>query len=97
LAGLTTVPTFAPESYTIYEKYQGYEEIHSKEAETKTFKIHHGRGMHYQADYVARSIRDGKLECEHCDHAESRIVMQVFDKVRDQGGYVGKHSMARKG
>jgi hypothetical protein len=52
--------------------------------------------MHYQADSVARCIRDGKLECELCDHEESRIVMKTFDVVREQGGYVVKEGKASK-
>ncbi len=57
--------------------------------ETKHFPLAEGRGMAYQADGVARSIRDGKLENETCDLTESLIVQKVFDEVRKQGGYKG--------
>jgi hypothetical protein len=91
-------PTFAPQSYIIYPKSSEKNEPtpQSTEGEKKEFPIHHGRGMHYQADYVARSIRDGKTECELCDLDESRIVMQVFDEVRKQGKYVVKEGKAGK-
>ncbi len=41
--------------------------------------------MHYQADEVARCIRDGKLESERMTHEESRIVQSWFDEVRRAG------------
>lgn len=50
--------------------------------------------MNYQADECARRIRDGHLESERCGWEESRIVMDVFDKVREQGGYVVKKGKA---
>jgi hypothetical protein len=46
---------------------------------------------------VARCIRDGKLESERCNLAESRIVQSVFDEVRKQGGYLGGNAKGKAG
>lgn len=47
-----------------------------------------GGGWHFQADEVARCIRDGKKESEIWSHQKMVLVMEVFDEVRRQGGYV---------
>ncbi|KIY53279.1 NAD(P)-binding protein [Fistulina hepatica ATCC 64428] len=47
-----------------------------------------GGGWHFQADEVARCIRDGKLESGLWSHEKSLLEMRVFDEVRRQGGYV---------
>lgn len=45
-----------------------------------------GRGMYYEADEVARCLRDGKLESEGMPWEESLVIMEVMDEVRRQGG-----------
>lgn len=55
--------------------------------EKKSFEIP-GGGWHYQADEVARCIRDGKIESDVWSHDKSLLLMDVFDEVRKQGGYV---------
>ena len=50
-------------------------------SETKEFS-YIGGGLHFQADEVARCIRDGKLECSEWGHDKSLLVMRVFDEVR---------------
>ena len=47
-----------------------------------------GKGWHFQADEVARCVRDGKLESELWGHDKSLLEMDIFDEVRKQGGYV---------
>jgi predicted dehydrogenase len=93
-------PTYRPEGFTIVERPSS---AAPKEGEVPAVKrIRYdcpipetdGRGMQYQADEVARCIRDGKKESERCDLAESRIVMHVFDEVRRQGGYPVKEGKA---
>jgi predicted dehydrogenase len=54
--------------------------------EKKEFS-HVGGGWHYQADEVARCIRDGKLESELWSLDKSILAMEVFDQVRQQNGY----------
>ena len=50
-------------------------------SETKEFS-YIGEGLHFQADEVARCIRDGKLESSEWGHDKSLLVMRVFDEVR---------------
>ncbi|KAJ7355601.1 hypothetical protein DFH08DRAFT_503820 [Mycena albidolilacea] len=47
-----------------------------------------GHGMHFEADEVARCIKDGKSESTLWGHGKSLLEMTVFDEVRKQGGYV---------
>ena len=49
--------------------------------ETKEFS-YIGEGLHYQADEVARCIRDGKLESSEWGHDKSLLEMKVFDEVK---------------
>ncbi|KAJ5766884.1 uncharacterized protein N7511_004500 [Penicillium nucicola] len=44
------------------------------------------RGMFWEADEVARCLRDGKLESEGLPWDESIAIMEVMDQVRQQGG-----------
>ncbi|EPS27425.1 D-xylose 1-dehydrogenase (NADP(+)) [Penicillium oxalicum] len=45
-----------------------------------------GHGMFWEADEVARCLRDGKLESEGLPWEESIVIMEVMDEVRRQGG-----------
>ena len=60
--------------------------------ESKRFEVpvHPGGGMHYEADEVARCIRDGKKESERMPWDESRIVQGWFDEIRKNGDTVLK-------
>ncbi len=70
-------PIFCSPSFTVqYFDSQG----DVVREETKTFK-YTGGGWHYEADEVARCIRDGKLESDLWGHEKSIIVMETFDKV----------------
>jgi hypothetical protein len=40
-----------------------------------------GFGWHFQADEVARCVRDGKLESELWGHDKSLVEMEIFDEV----------------
>ena len=53
--------------------------------------------MHYEADEVARCIRDGKLESQRMPLAESRIVQGWFDQVRKAGDTVLKNAKGTAG
>lgn len=46
------------------------------------------RGMNWEADEVARCLRDGKLESSTMDHEESLVIMKTMDEIRKQGGLV---------
>ncbi|KAJ5875719.1 uncharacterized protein N7473_013066 [Penicillium subrubescens] len=45
-----------------------------------------GHGMAWEADEVARCLRDGKVESEGMPWEESIAIMEVMDEVRRQGG-----------
>ncbi|KAJ5443660.1 D-xylose 1-dehydrogenase (NADP(+)) [Penicillium daleae] len=47
-----------------------------------------GHGMFWEADEVARCLRDGKLESDGLPWEESIVIMEVMDEVRRQGGLV---------
>ncbi|CEJ54708.1 Putative Catalytic activity: dimeric dihydrodiol dehydrogenases [Penicillium brasilianum] len=47
-----------------------------------------GHGMFWEADEVARCLRDGKVESEGMPWEESIVIMEVMDEVRRQGGLV---------
>jgi len=83
--GTITVPApiFAPKEFTvIYSALLGQEE-------TETFKLEwEGGGWHFQADEVARCVRDGKLQSTYWGWEKSTLEMEIFDEVRKQGGYV---------
>jgi predicted dehydrogenase len=44
-----------------------------------------GHGMFWEADEVARCLRDGKLQSETLDWDESILIMETMDEVRRQG------------
>jgi len=46
-----------------------------------------GGGWHFQADEVARSVREGKIESDKWTWELSKTEMGIFDEVRKQGGY----------
>lgn len=43
------------------------------------------RGMFWEADEVARCLHDGKLESEGLPWDESIVIMEIMDKVQQQG------------
>ncbi|PAV20366.1 dimeric dihydrodiol dehydrogenase [Pyrrhoderma noxium] len=55
--------------------------------EVREFPIQ-GMGLHWEADAVARDLRDGKIESERMPHEETLLELAIFDEVRRQGGYV---------
>lgn len=72
-------PIYRPLSFTVqYFDKPGSGNIVREE--TKTFS-HSGGGWFYEADEVARCIRDGKLESETWGHDKSLLLMDVFDEV----------------
>ena len=45
-----------------------------------------GHGMYWEADEVARCLRDGKLESDGIPWEESLLIMETMDEIRRQGG-----------
>ncbi|KAE8336995.1 hypothetical protein BDV24DRAFT_140635 [Aspergillus arachidicola] len=75
-------PAFRPERYRIVPKGEG--EVKEVECSFPG----DGKGMYWEADEVARCLRDGKLESDSMPWEESIIIMEVMDEVRRQGGLV---------
>ncbi|KAL4875568.1 hypothetical protein BJY04DRAFT_161844 [Aspergillus karnatakaensis] len=73
-------PAFRPEVYRIIPLKGG--EVKEKKFTFPT----NGRGMYYEADEVARCLRDGKLESEGLPWEESIVIMDVMDEARRQNG-----------
>ncbi|BCS24795.1 Gfo/Idh/MocA family protein [Aspergillus puulaauensis] len=74
-------PAFRPTAYRIIPQ-KGEGEIKEKRF---TFPSD-GRGMYYEADEVARCLRDGKLESDTLSLEESIVIMDVMDEARKQNG-----------
>ena len=73
-------PLHRPSAFTVeyFDKPGSGNVVNS---ETKEFS-YAGVGLHFQADEVARCIRDGKLESSEWGHDKSLLEMKVFDEVR---------------
>jgi predicted dehydrogenase len=77
-------PIYCPQKFTVQ-----YHDDAGKVVKEETRTIEHvGGGWHFQADEVARCVRDGKLESGLWTHEKSLLVMEVFDDVRRSGGYI---------
>jgi hypothetical protein len=50
--------------------------------------VNEKRGLWWEADEVARCVRDGRAESQHMPLAESVVMMKVMDEARRQGGLV---------
>ncbi|KAJ6097961.1 hypothetical protein N7499_002335 [Penicillium canescens] len=74
-------PAFRPESYRIVPKKGG-----GDVREVQCPFPNNGHGMFWEADEVARCLRDGKKESEGLPWDESIVIMEVMDEVRKQGG-----------
>jgi len=70
-------PICRPSSYTI--------QLHGQEPVQHDFQIP-GQGMHWEADFSARSVARGEVESSILPHVESVEIMKVMDKVREIGG-----------
>ena len=82
---LVSAPIYCPKKFTVqYFDKPGGE--HVVKEEKQEFK-YEGGGWHFQADEVARCVRDGKLESGLWTHDKSLLEMEVFDEVRRQGDY----------
>ncbi|KAL0577517.1 hypothetical protein V5O48_004458 [Marasmius crinis-equi] len=80
-------PIYCPSSFTVtyLDKENGKNRVVKEE---KRFFEYVGVGWHFQADEVARCVRDGKIESDVWTHQKSLLQMEIFDEVRRQGGYV---------
>lgn len=81
-------PAFCPKAYRIIHKKPD-DGSEAKEVEEIACEIPGGaKGFCFEADEVARCVRDGKLESEGLPLSESLEIMRVMDAVRKEGGVV---------
>ncbi|KAG5338897.1 hypothetical protein C0989_005623 [Termitomyces sp. Mn162] len=78
-----SAPIYCPKEYRVTYFGQDGQII---QEERKVFQ-YVGGGWHFQADEVARCVRDGKKESALWGHNKSLLEMEIFDEVRRQGGY----------
>jgi hypothetical protein len=82
-------PIYRPTEYSIH--------FHDRERPSERHVVDiPGKGMHWQADATARGIRmnlvnfidvgDGKLESDTLPVAETVLIMEIMDRVREIGG-----------
>ena len=78
-------PLYCPKSYTVqYFERPGSGKIQREE--TTHFEVI-GGGWHFQADEVARCVRDGKLESPVWGHDKTLLEMEIFDEVNARVHY----------
>ncbi|WVR07379.1 hypothetical protein IAU60_004420 [Kwoniella sp. DSM 27419] len=79
--------TSRPQKYTIRllvdPSKEGYDH-HPDQVVDMSFG---GFGLYWEADAVARCLRDGKKECEGMTWAETEMTMGYFDQIRKEGEY----------
>ncbi|KAF7316640.1 GFO-IDH-MocA domain-containing protein [Mycena chlorophos] len=80
-------PIYVPKSFKVSVFGTGPGERNKIVREEEKMFDYIGRGMHFQADEVARCIREGRKESALWGHEKSLLEMAVFDEVRKQGGY----------
>ncbi|ADV22727.1 Conserved hypothetical protein [Cryptococcus gattii WM276] len=78
--------TSRPQKYT-FRKFLNPEEEDGKYEDETIDMSFGGFGLYWEADAVARCLRDGLKECPSMPHAETTMTMEIFDKVRKEGGY----------
>jgi hypothetical protein len=80
-AGNIVIPSgiYRPQSFTVqwFDKPGSGKVVRE---ETRNYE-YVGFGWHFQADEVARCVRDGKLESELWGHNKSLVEMEIFDEV----------------
>ena len=77
-------PISCPKKFTVQYHDSAHKVIRE---ETRTFD-YVGGGLHFQADEVARCVRDGKRESGVWSHEKTLLEMEVFDHIRRNGGYI---------
>ncbi|KAJ3517737.1 hypothetical protein NLJ89_g294 [Agrocybe chaxingu] len=83
---LIHTPIYCPKSFTV--QYKGKNGRIDRE-EKRLFQ-YVGGGWHFQADEVARCVRDGKKESEHWGHDKSLLEMTIFDEVFPASSFAPK-------
>ena len=80
-------PAYRPESYRVSKKSDPHtSEVVKCIYPTDPARKNWGHGMYWEADEVARCLRDGKKQSESMTWEESAVIMETMDEVRRQGG-----------
>jgi len=84
---LVAGPIFCPSGFTI-QRFSKPGSGDVVEENRKVFASSFpGGGWHFQADEVARCIRDKQIESKTWGLGKTLLQMEIFDLVRKQGGY----------
>lgn len=75
---LVKPPIYCPKEFTV----QRYDKSGKVVKEERRVFAYEGGGWHFQADEVARCVRDGKKESSLWSHDKSLVEMSIFDEVR---------------
>ena len=75
---MISAPIYCPKEFKV--KYLG--EDRKIEREERRIFEYVGGGLHFEADEVARCVRDGKKESALWGHEKSLLEMSIFDQVR---------------
>ncbi|KAF6761551.1 hypothetical protein DFP72DRAFT_803397 [Ephemerocybe angulata] len=81
-------PIYCPKSFKVSYLNKGNKSGGATQGTLERTFEYVGKGWHFQADEVARCVRDGKLESDSWGHDKSLLEMDIFDEVRKQGGYI---------
>jgi len=86
---MVTGPLSARPTQLVLRKYKGKMPVRQgKEWEDETFDFPiQGEGLHWEADAVARYVRDGKKTSDKCPPETTLLTMSIMDEWRSQFGY----------
>ncbi|BEI83934.1 hypothetical protein CcaverHIS002_0405380 [Cutaneotrichosporon cavernicola] len=91
---LCRITKFSVTKYTPGETPQ----MPGKWGEPQTFEYAFpGTGLYFEADAVARDIRDGRTQNELVSHKYTAETLEIFDESRRQGGYILPEGMEKVG
>ncbi|KAL4821229.1 hypothetical protein BDW67DRAFT_179931 [Aspergillus spinulosporus] len=77
----------APRAFTVYPKVESRSSGADAGADGKRYDFElEGMGFYFEADAVAKSIGQGKIENEVMSHGETVRVLEILDEIRAQGG-----------
>ncbi|ORY35372.1 hypothetical protein BCR39DRAFT_509126 [Naematelia encephala] len=80
--------TSRPQKYIIHTyPEQGEGEGKSEPKDILVDMSFDGFGLYWEADAVARCLKDGLLECPEMTQKETEMTMSIFDEIRKEGGY----------
>ncbi|KAL4761724.1 Gfo/Idh/MocA family protein [Aspergillus foveolatus] len=77
----------APRAFTVYPKVESRSSGAVAAADGRRYDFElEGMGFYFEADAVAKSISQGKIENEVMSHSDTVRVLEILDEIRTQGG-----------